>query len=171
MKSFLTLFALACLCSGQAQAIGRRATVPFAGLPRSELQVITAKGRHEFRVWIADNDQSRAQGLMFVKELPAGEGMLFLFERPQFAAFWMKNTYLSLDIVFIAPDGVVVNIAHDTEPLSVRPIESVAPVKGVLELVAGTAARIGLAAGDRVVHAAFADSPVGYQQAPPPTRP
>jgi uncharacterized membrane protein (UPF0127 family) len=156
MKRFIALFALACLCTGQAQALGRRAPAPFASLPRSELQVITAKGPHEFRVWIADNDQSRTQGLMFVKELPARQGMLFLFERPQFAAFWMKNTYLSLDIIFIAPDGVVVNVARGATPLSLRPIESAAPVMGVLELVSGTAEDIGLEAGDRIVHPAFA---------------
>ena len=96
---------------------------------------------------------------MFVKSLPADHGMLFLFERPRFAAFWMKNTYLSLDIVFIGPDGVVVNVARDTEPLSDKPIESEAPVTGVLELVAGTAAKIGLSAGDRVLHAAFGKLP------------
>jgi len=156
VKRLLALLALAGLCAGSASALGRRAPVPFADLPRAEIQVITASGRHEFKVWIADNDQSRQQGLMFIKDLPADQGMLFLFERPQFAAFWMKNTYLSLDLVFIAPHGVVVNIAHDALPLSLRPIESVAPVAGVLELVAGTAARIGLVPGDRIVHPAFA---------------
>jgi uncharacterized membrane protein (UPF0127 family) len=99
---------------------------------------------------------------MFVKSLPAGHGMLFLFERPHYAAFWMKNTYLSLDIVFIRADGVVVNVARDTRPHSLEPIESDAPVTGVLELVAGTAAKIGLSAGDRVLHPAF-----GRQQAGP----
>ena len=156
MRRLFALLALAGLCVGQAQTLGKRAPLLFAGLAQSDLQVITARGQHDFQVWIADTDQSRTQGLMFVKELPARQGMLFLFERPQFAAFWMKNTYLSLDIVFIAPDGVVVNVARGTEPFSVRPIESVAPVKGVLELVAGTAARIGLAAGDRIAHPAFA---------------
>jgi uncharacterized membrane protein (UPF0127 family) len=68
----------------------------------------------------------------------------------------MKNTYLSLDFVFIGPDGVVVNVAHDAPTLSERPIESDAPVLGVLELVAGTAAHIGLKAGDRIVYPAFA---------------
>ena len=132
------------------------AAAPFPDLPRAEIQAITASGRHDFKIWIADNDRSRQQGLMYIKDLPADQGMLFLFERPQFASFWMKNTYLSLDIVFIAADGVVVNIAHNTLPLSLKSIESVAPVTGVLELEAGTAARIGLVAGDRVRHPAFA---------------
>jgi uncharacterized membrane protein (UPF0127 family) len=128
----------------------------FPDLPRAEIQVITAGDRHDFKVWIADTEHSRERGLMFVKSLPADHGMLFLFEEPQFASFWMKNTYLSLDIVFIGSDGVVVNVAHDAPTLSERPIESDAPVLGVLELVAGTAAHIGLKAGDRIVYPAFA---------------
>ena len=169
MTRFLALFALACLYTGQAQAIGRRAPAPLAGLAQSEVQVITASGRHRFRVWIADTERSRGQGLMFVRELPGDHGMLFLFDRPQFTAFWMKNTFLSLDIVFIAPNGLVINVAHNAEPLSLRPIESVAPVKGVLELLAGTAARIGLVAGDRIQHPAFTGSPAGLYQAPTPS--
>ena len=135
------------------------AAAPFPDLPRAGIQVITAGGRHDFKVWIADTEPSRERGLMFVKSLPADHGMLFLFERPQFASFWMKNTYLSLDIVFIGPDGVIVNIARDTEPHSPKAIQSAAPVKGVLELVSGTAAKIGLAAGDRVLHPAFGTPP------------
>jgi uncharacterized membrane protein (UPF0127 family) len=127
----------------------------FPDLPRADIQVISAGRRHDFKVWIANNEQSRERGLMFVKALPADHGMLFLFDRPQFAAFWMKNTYLSLDIVFIGPDGVIVNIARDTEPLSLEPIESDGPVTTVLELVAGTAATIGLSAGERVLYPAF----------------
>ncbi len=161
MKRLLALLALAALCAGSADAIGRRAPAPFAGLPRADIQVITAAGRHDFKVWIADDDQSRERGLMFVKALPADHGMLFLFERPHFAAFWMKNTYLSLDIVFINSQGIVVNIARNTEPLSLRPIESAAPVAGVLELIAGTAAKIGLTAGDRVRHPAFSGQKTG----------
>ncbi|MGB5132728.1 MAG: DUF192 domain-containing protein [Steroidobacteraceae bacterium] len=159
MKQFLALLVLASLCAGSAAALGKRAPAPFAGLARADIRVITASGRHDFKVWIADDDRSRERGLMFVKSLPAGSGMLFLFEQPRFAAFWMKDTFLSLDIVFIGPDGVVVNIAKDTEPLSLQPIESEAPVKGVLELVAGTAARIGLTPGAHVLHPAFGGPP------------
>ena len=156
MKQLFALLAVAGLCAGSAGVLAQSAPRPFADLPLAEIQVITTSGRHDFKVWIADNDQSREHGLMFVRELPAGHGMLFLFDRPRFASFWMKNTYLSLDLVFIGPDGVVVNVARDALPLSLKPIESVAPVTGVLELVAGTAARIRLTAGDRIVHSAFA---------------
>lgn len=156
MKHLLAALAFAGVCAAPAQVVSEPPPAPLAGLPRSEVQVETARGRHVFQVWVADNDRSRQQGLMFIKELPADQGMLFLFERPEFASFWMKNTYLSLDIVFIAPGGVVANIAHGAQPLSLVPIESVAPVTGVLELVAGTAARIGLVAGDRVRNPALA---------------
>lgn len=156
MKHLLAALAFASVCAASAQIVTEPPTAPLAGLRRSEVQVETAGGRHVFQVWVADNDRSRQQGLMFIKELPADQGMLFLIERPQRAAFWMKNTYVSLDIVFIAADGVVANIAHSTQPLSLAPIESVAPVTGVLELVAGTAARIGLVAGDRVRYPALA---------------
>ncbi len=156
MKRVLLLLALACICAAQAKGLAPRPPPTLAGLPRSEVQVLTARGPHLFKVWIADNDPSRQQGLMFIKDLPADQGMLFLFDRPGFMAFWMKNTYLSLDLVFIARDGIVVNVAQNATPLSEQLIESAAPVTGVLELVAGTAARIGLSAGDRISHPAFA---------------
>jgi hypothetical protein len=149
---------LACigLAVAAGSALGRHAASPFPGLKQSELKVVTDSGTHRFTVWIADDDRSRERGLMYVRALPADRGMLFLFERPQYAAFWMKNTYLSLDLAFIAEDGVVTNVAHDATPLSLDPIASVAPVKGVLELVAGSARRIGLVAGSRIEHPAFA---------------
>jgi uncharacterized membrane protein (UPF0127 family) len=93
---------------------------------------------------------------MYVRELPPDTGMLFVFDQPQFASFWMKNTYLSLDLIFIAADGTVVNVAAWAKPLSLDPIESAAPVRYVLELVAGTAARVGLKPGDRITSARFA---------------
>jgi hypothetical protein len=156
VKRLFLLLAIAGFGACSTQAQGERAPTLFADLTRTTVQVVTATGRHRFHVWIADAEPSRARGLMFVRELPADQGMLFLFERPQFAAFWMKNTYLALDLVFIAPDGLVVNVARDAEPFSESPIESVTPVTAVLEVLAGTAARIGLAAGDQVVHPVFA---------------
>ncbi|MBM5810944.1 MAG: DUF192 domain-containing protein [Gammaproteobacteria bacterium] len=92
---------------------------------------------------------------MFVRSLPADSGMLFLFETPQHASFWMKNTFIPLDIVFIDADGRVVNVAEDTQPLSLSPIRSTGLVTTVLELAGGTADRIGLSAGDRVEHRSF----------------
>lgn len=151
------MVALSLLFADSADAFGRRPQSQFAHLPKSEVSVVTPGGCHRFTVWIAADDASRERGLMFVRQMPADHGMLFLFERPQFAAFWMKNTYLSLDLVFISADGRVVNLAPDARPLSEDPIPSSAPVKAVLELLAGTAARIGLAPGSRIVHPAFAE--------------
>lgn len=151
MKRLAAFAALVLLALPAAEAIGRRPPPLLAGLPKSEVQVVTASGAHRFQVWIAADQPSRERGLMFVREMPADWGMLFLFERPQYAAFWMKNTYLSLDLVFIRDDGRVSNIARGATPGSLQPIASSAPVVAVLELLAGTAARIGLLAGDRVI--------------------
>ena len=122
----------------------------FARLPRSEVSISTASGRHVFWVWVADDNLARERGLMNVRALAPDAGMLFLFEAPHFASFWMKDTYVSLDLAFIDASGVVVNVARNAVPLSLEPIRSEAPVSRVLELVAGTADRIGLQPGDRV---------------------
>jgi len=156
VKARLATLLLACMAvSSAAGALGKRAANPFPDLPTAAIRVLTASGAHSFAVWIAANDPSRERGLMYVRELPPDQGMLFLFDRPQFAGFWMKNTYLSLDLIFIAEDGRVVNIARRAPPHSLDVISSSAPVKGVLELIAGSADRIGLKPGDRVLHPAF----------------
>jgi uncharacterized membrane protein (UPF0127 family) len=155
MKQLLLVLAFACACAASAQIVGEPSSALLSGMPRGHVWIETAGGTHTFQVWIADNDRRRQQGLMFIKDLPADHGMLFLFDRPQPVSFWMKNTYISLDIVFITSEGLVANIAHRTQPLSLTPIESVAPVTAVLEIAAGTAARIGLAPGDRVRNSAL----------------
>jgi uncharacterized membrane protein (UPF0127 family) len=81
--------------------------------------------------------------------------MLFLFDRPRFLSFWMMNTYLSLDLIFIDADGVVVNVAANAKPQSLEAISSAAPAIAVLEVLAGTAARFKVMAGDRVQHPVF----------------
>jgi uncharacterized membrane protein (UPF0127 family) len=112
--------------------------------------VTTATGAHEFSVWIAADARSRERGLMFVREMPADRGMLFMFEFPQEVAFWMKNTVLPLDLVFIAEDGSVLNVAANAKPYSLDPIESDGHALAVLELNAGIARKIGLKPGDLV---------------------
>ncbi len=130
---------------------------PLDRFPRDSVTVVASgDARHHFEVWIADTPSRRTQGLMYVGGLDAGRGMLFVFDRPQYASFWMRNTYVALDLLFIAADGRILNIARDTVPLSTTPIESAGPVVGVLEVVAGTTARLGIEAGDRVEHPAFA---------------
>ena len=119
------------------------------------LEIASKTGVHVFAVEIADTDAERAKGLMFRKELPEGQGMLFDFHREQDVAMWMQNTYISLDMLFIRGDGRILSIAENTEPLSTRVISSGGPVRGVLEVIAGTTRKLGLAPGDRVAYPIF----------------
>jgi uncharacterized protein len=120
------------------------------------LAIVTQGGqRHAFRVEVARNDADRAQGLMYRRSMPADHGMLFDFGKVEPVAMWMQNTYVPLDMFFIRPDGTIARIAQNTEPLSTRTIPSGEPVLAVLELVAGSAARLGIRPGDRVEHPIF----------------
>ena len=121
----------------------------------SELLIVSATGRHAFMVEVADTPDERALGLMFRHDLEAGRGMLFDYRHLRPATMWMKNTYVSLDMLFLAADGRIVNIAEHTVPGSLDTIPSEGPVRAVLEVVAGTVARLGIAPADRVVHGIF----------------
>ena len=114
------------------------------------LEIVSKTGVHAFSVELATNDAERSRGLMFRKELPDGHGMLFDFERDQGVSFWMHNTYISLDMIFIRNDGRILRIAESTQPLSDRLIPSGGPVRAVLEVIGGTARKLGIEAGDRV---------------------
>lgn len=122
----------------------------FPTLEQGQVQVTTSTGTHEFDVWIAADDRSRERGLMHVRELPPDRGMLFIFERPQPLAFWMKDTFLSLDLIFIDPAGRVLNVAVHARPHSLDPIRSQGDAVAVLEVIGGTAEAIGLRTGDRL---------------------
>jgi uncharacterized membrane protein (UPF0127 family) len=87
---------------------------------------------------------------MYVRELPPDRGMVFPFAPARVVSFWMKNTYIPLDMLFIRADGRILRIAENTEPLSERNIPSGGPVRAVLEVIGGTAKKLGIAAGDRV---------------------
>lgn len=128
----------------------------LAGATIETLEVASKSGVHAFSVEVVDNDEERQKGLMFRKELPEGKGMLFDFKTEAPVSFWMKNTYVSLDMIFIRGDGRIVSIAENTEPMSERMIPSAGPVRGVLEVVAGTARKLGIRPGDRVAHRIFA---------------
>jgi uncharacterized protein len=121
----------------------------------ARIEIISKTGVHAFAVELAANDSERSRGLMFRKQLPDGRGMLFDFEHDQPVAFWMHNTYISLDMIFITGDGRILRIAERTEPLSDRLIPSGGPVRAVLEVIAGTARKDGLAPGDRVTGSIF----------------
>ncbi len=134
-----------------------RAQAPAqAATAKTEPLTITTKaGPKRFAVEVMRDDAGRSRGLMFRRHMAADHGMLFDFERDEPVTMWMKNTYLPLDIVFIRPDGTISHIAADTEPLSTAIIPSGGPVVAVLELNAGTAAKLGIRPGDRVEHALF----------------
>ena len=121
----------------------------------SRLVLVTRTGRHDFTVEVARTEAQRAKGLMFRRSLPPDAGMLFDFPGERYVSMWMKNTYIPLDMVFFRADGTVVSVARDTTPFSEEPIPSGGPAKAVLELNAGTAARIGLAPGDKALHPLF----------------
>lgn len=125
---------------------------PAGAFEESSLTVETSSGTHAFTIEIARTPQEQALGLMHRRSLAPDYAMLFPFERAREASFWMRDTYVSLDMVFIAENGVVHRIERDTEPLSLRSVVSRGPVIAVLEFVAGTADRIGLAPGDVVTH-------------------
>jgi uncharacterized protein len=132
--------------------------VSAAGLRAFELQPLEISGKsgvHTFAVEMALTPEDQARGLMFRRELPEGQGMLFDFQREQPATFWMKNTYVSLDMIFIRADGHILRIAENTVPLSEALVPSGGPVRAVLEVVAGTARKLGIAPGDRVAHPIF----------------
>ena len=119
------------------------------------LEIVSKTGVHTFAVELAVTPEEQARGLMFRRELPEGQGMLFDFQREQPATFWMKNTYVSLDMIFIRADGRILRIAENTVPLSEALVPSGGPVRAVLEVVAGTARKLGSAPGDRVAHPIF----------------
>jgi hypothetical protein len=119
------------------------------------LEIATKSGVQVFSVEMATTEEEKQTGLMYRKELPDGKGMLFDFSPEQQISMWMKNTYISLDMIFIRADGRILRIAENTEPLSTKIISSGGLAKGVLEVIAGTAQKYGIKPGDRVAHPLF----------------
>lgn len=127
----------------------------FAQMRRETLKILTASGEHSFQIEIAETAEQKARGLMFRRSLADDAGMLFPYLPPQEATMWMRNTYISLDMVFIAGNGSVHRVEEGTEPFSERVISSNGDVAAVLELRAGIARKIGLKRGDKIVHPMF----------------
>jgi uncharacterized protein len=123
------------------------------------MSITTENAVTYFQTEIADTDELRSRGLMFRHIMPPDRAMLFDFENPRPAAMWMKNTYVSLDMLFVRADGTIAAIAENTEPLSLQTISVDEPVKGVVELAAGTVKRLGIKRDDRVYHAIFEKKP------------
>jgi uncharacterized protein len=126
------------------------AILDLATFTQSSVEVGSASRPQHFNVWIADTGARQTQGLMFVRDLPAGRGMLFVEAEARPIAFWMKNTYIELDMLFVGADHRIVKIAARAPPLSLATISSGAPVIAVLEIKGGEAARRGIRIGDPV---------------------
>jgi uncharacterized membrane protein (UPF0127 family) len=129
--------------------------IAAAALKKQPLTFITGTGQHTITVEVADDDKSREVGLMYRRSIGADEGMLFVYKAEQELTMWMKNTYISLDMIFVRRNGVISHIETNTEPFSEAIISSRGPVMAVIEMGAGSAARLGLKPGDKVRHAAF----------------
>ena len=136
--------------AGQKTAAAAPARHPESGLEVVPLSIASANGRHAFRVEVARSEPEQAKGLMFRTAMGADEGMIFPMEPARQASFWMKNTVIPLDLVFIGPDRRIESIAANAVPYSLSPISSKGAVSAVLELNGGRAAQLGLAPGDRV---------------------
>lgn len=144
----LLLLAVFWLPTGQAAA--------QVGFDRDTVRVVGGDGSERvFAVEMARSADQLAQGLMYRQKLAADAGMLFDFGTPRPVSMWMKNTLIPLDMLFIAVDGRVTGIAQRAVPQSLAIIDSPGPVKAVLELNGGTAQRLGLKVGDRVLHPLF----------------
>ncbi|MSO70859.1 MAG: DUF192 domain-containing protein [Alphaproteobacteria bacterium] len=122
---------------------------------RTKLDIETKAGKYSFDIELALTPEQQAQGLMYRQKLATDAGMLFLYDHEQPLLMWMANTFIPLDMLFIAADGKIVNIAERTVPHSTVTIGSGALAQAVLELNGGTSARLGIGVGDRVVYAAF----------------
>jgi uncharacterized protein len=115
------------------------------------LTITTASGKaHRFTVEVARTPEEQARGLMERQSLGPDKGMIFPYQPPQPVAFWMKNTLIPLDMIFIAPGGRIARIEANAVPLSQEPVGSGDPVEAVLEIAGGRSAELGIAAGDRV---------------------
>lgn len=150
-KSLFGLLATVLILLGAIAASPSQA----AALREETLEITTAKATVRFTVEIADTEETRDRGMMFRKSLAPNRGMLFDFKTPREAAFWMKNTLIPLDIIFITADGRILTIARNAVPHSEVPIPSGGVIRGVLELAGGRAAQLGIYPGDRVKHRIF----------------
>ena len=124
-------------------------------LPRDVVMLEAGASQYRFEVEIADEPDERAQGLMNRQSLADNAGMLFVYSQPQPVQFWMKNTPLSLDIVFVRDDGTIARIADHTTPMSEDLIPSGEPVRAVLEVKAGIMHQLGITVGDRLRNAKY----------------
>lgn len=155
MRFIALLLALAPLaaCAPSAQVADQPSVAP-SGLSQVPLTIQSANGSHRFTVEVAATPAQQSTGMMFRRQMEADHGMLFPFPEPRMGSFWMKDTYLPLDIIFLRANGTIESIG-DGVPLNEVPVGSNEEVTSVLELNGGTAERLGIRAGDRVVTSAL----------------
>jgi uncharacterized protein len=147
LPAVLVFVLVLCADAGLAAPLQRFAT--------ASLTIVTAKGDRRFTVELAETPAQMEQGLMYRPSLPADAGMLFDFQQPTMATMWMHDTLIPLDMLFVDATGRIVNIAPRTVPESDAIISAAAPVRAVIELNGGTAARLGIVPGDRVLYPIF----------------
>ena len=156
MRLFLCILLLGCsalpACAAQPAPPTAFQPSQLKEFPRSQLTIQRRNGRDTFQIWIARTPEQQQQGLMWIRQLPADYGMLFLLDAPRPMSMWMKNTYVSLDMLFTDGSGRITHITPRTTPLSEAIVTSNGEVSAVLELAAGEAARRGISVGDRVIH-------------------
>ena len=152
-RTFMIAMLLAALLPqgvGTAAAAGD-AVIPLSAFPREAIVIETRSARrHSFEAWRADTPATRAQGLMFVRDMRPDQAMFFVYEPPQHVAMWMKNTLLPLDMLFVDEAGCVAKTVRDARPGSLDAISADGQIALVVELKGGTAKALGIEAGDRV---------------------
>ena len=126
--------------------------------PTSQLTIVSPSGQHKFKIEVAETPAQMTQGLMFRKSLAPDAGMLFDYKQPTVATMWMRNTLIPLDMLFVDTQGRIVNIHERAVPQSLDVIGAAEPVRAVIELNGGTASRLGIEPGDRVVHPIFGNA-------------
>jgi uncharacterized membrane protein (UPF0127 family) len=151
-KAVAAVLALAIVAS---LALAQTQAPPPQQFEQDDLVIRTASGEIKFRIELAISPAQQQRGLMFRDKLDPYTGMLFDFGTPRVISMWMMNTLIPLDMVFIAADGRILNVAANTKPMSTDTILSHGEAKGVLEIAGGTARLLGIKPGDLVLHWAF----------------
>ena len=150
MIALAAALALAPACNASVGPAEGSAERSPAGLAQVPLTITTASGTHRFVVEVARTPEQQARGLMHRQSLAPERGMIFPYDPPQDAAFWMKDTLIPLDMIFIRADGTIARIAENTVPMSLQPVPAFEPIAAVLEIAGGRSAELGIRAGDKV---------------------
>ena len=137
-------------CSAQTPTAAEINAGAQAGLQTVPLTIRSANGAHRFKVEIARTPEQQSTGMMFRQSTPPDHGMIFPYAPAQEVAFWMRNTLIPLDMIFVRADGTIANIEANTVPYSEVPVPSAGPVGAVLELAGGRSAELGIKPGDKV---------------------